>query len=79
MATTVTLSKVIKIVGQLADEDREKLFRQMRERRRKKWLAEIEATSKQALKDLRAGKLKALSTPEEIKRHLEEIWNSDDA
>ena len=79
MAATVTLSKVLKIVDQLAAKDREKLFRQMREKRRKVWLAEIEATSKQALKDLRAGKLKALSTPEEIRKHLDQIWNSNDA
>ena len=79
MAATVTLSKVRKIVDQLADKDREKLFREMRERRRKKWLEGIEATSKQALKDLRAGKLKTFSTREEIMRHLDQICHSDDA
>ena len=79
MAATVTLSKVLKIVNQLADKDREKLFRQMREKRRKVWLAEIEATSQQALKDLRAGRRKALSTPEEIRKHLDAIWNSANA
>ena len=78
MAAAVTLSKALKIVSQLAEKDREKLFRQMRERRREAWLAEIEAASKQALKDLRAGKLKALSTSAEIKKHLNGILNSDD-
>jgi predicted ArsR family transcriptional regulator len=79
MVAIVTPSKALNIANQLAAKDGEKLFRQMRERRRKAWLAEFEAASRQALEDLRAGRLKALSTPEEIKQHLDRIWKSDNA
>ncbi len=78
MAAAVTYSKVLKIVDQLAAKDREKLFHEMKERRRKVWVAEIEAASEEAMKDHRAGKLRTLSSPEEIRAYCQEMYDSDE-
>ena len=79
MTATVTYAKALKIVDQLAAKDREKLFRQMRERRRKVWLAKIEAEAEQALKDSRAGKLRRLSSAKDIRAFCDEIFESNHA
>ncbi len=78
MATAVTYSKVLKIVDQLAAKDRDKLFLEMRERRRKVWVAKIEAATEEVMKDYRAGNLRAVSSPEEIRALCQEIYNSDE-
>jgi len=78
MAATVTYSKALKIVAQLATKDREKLFREMRERRRKVWLAKIEAETEQALKDHRAGKLPSFSSARDIRAYYEKVCKPDD-
>ncbi len=79
MSATVTLNSILKIVDQLAEEDREKLFRKIREKRRKLWLKKLEADAEQALKDHRAGKLKSLSSPEDIRAFMGNLNHSDEA
>ena len=79
MTATTTYAKALKIVDQLATKDREKLFRKMREQRRKVWLEKIEAEAEQAMKDLRAGKLRRLSSAKDIRAFCDEIFNSNRA
>ena len=79
MAATITYSKALKIVELLAAKDREKLFREMRERRRKVWLAKIEKEAEQAMKEHRAGKLKSYSSAKELIAHLTKISEADNA
>ena len=78
MAATVTLNKALEIVSHLRAADREKLFRELREQRRKVWLAKVEAEAEKAMKEHRAGKLRHLSSPKEIRAFCDEIFNSDD-
>jgi glutaredoxin 2 len=78
MAATITYAKALKIVDQLETKDREKLFRKMREQRRKIWLAKIEAETEQALKDHRAGKLPTFSSAKDIRAYCEKICSSAD-
>ena len=79
MAATVTFTKALEIVEQLAAKDREKLYLKMKEQRRKVWLAKIEQESEQALKDHKAGKTRLISSPEDIRAYCEELFNANDA
>ena len=76
--STATLNNALEIVNQLAEGDREKLFCKIREQRRKTWIKAMEAEAEQALKDHREGKLRALSSSDEIRAYVEEICNSED-
>ncbi len=78
MAAVVTFSKALEIVEQLPEKDREKLYHEMKERRRNVWLKQIEAEAEETEKLRLAGKLRSFSSPEEIKQFLDEAMNSDE-
>jgi DNA-binding IclR family transcriptional regulator len=78
MAAAVTFSKALKIVEQLAEKDREKLFLEMKERRRAVWLKQIEAEADETEKLRLAGKLTSISTAGEIQKFIDEAMSSNE-
>ena len=78
MAAAVTFSKALKIVEQLAEKDREKLYHEMKERRRAIWLKKIELEAEETHKLRLAGKLRSFSTAAEITSFLNDAIESDE-
>ncbi len=65
---TATLNQALTLFGQLSGEDQELLLEIGRKRRSEAWRKETAAYAKKALRDHRAGKLKAEPVDEMLQR-----------
>lgn len=65
---TATLNEALTLFGQLSGEDQELMLEIARKRRVEAWRKETAAYAKKALRDYRAGKLKAEPVAEMLQR-----------
>ena len=73
-----TLNDALAVFGKLSLEDQQMMLEIAEKRRIEAWRKEVAAYGRKAVRDCRAGKLKAIPR-NGIGEYLEKLWEEDDA